>query len=88
MSGLTHERRRMGRSASPNPGLDLPVDLYGVEIRHDLPSQEAPELVVKVRTAEAGWEAATRAWLQPYEAPEEPRDPATGIPLKHIVRAG
>jgi hypothetical protein len=57
---------------------------HGLVIAHDLPSREVPELVVKVRTAEAGWEAATRVWVEAYTPSEEPVGP-DGTPLKYLV---
>jgi hypothetical protein len=73
-------------------GLNRTLQRSGLAIQHDLPSrdqpemQEYPELLVKVRTGEASWGAATRFWLEKVEAAAEPVDPKTGIPLKNIVR--
>jgi hypothetical protein len=63
----------------------LPLMTATFSLGHDRPS-EARELLVKARMAEATYVTATRFWLEPYQAPKEPVDPATGIPLKHIVR--
>lgn len=65
-------------------GLNQVLRRHGLAIQHDLPSREVPELVVKVRTAEASWEAATRVWVEPYTPPEEPVGP-DGTPLKYVV---
>jgi hypothetical protein len=73
-------------------GLNRVLRHQGVEIQHDLPSrdqpeiQEFPELLVKVRTGEAHYGSATRFWLAKVEPATEPVDPVTGIPLKNIVR--
>jgi hypothetical protein len=67
-------------------GLNRVLQRHGLAIQHDLPSREYPELLVKVRTTETGWGSATRFWLASSTAAEAPVDPATGIPLKHIVR--
>jgi hypothetical protein len=69
-------------------GLNQVLQRHGVVLQHDLPSQEYPEWLVKVRTAETGWASATRFWLASSTVPAEPVDPATGIRLKHIVRIG
>jgi hypothetical protein len=55
---------------------------YGLQVK-SRPSYS--ERLVKTRLDQERHAAHTQFWLEPY-APAEPVDPATGIPLKHIVR--
>jgi hypothetical protein len=63
-------------------GLNHILQRQGLEIAHT--RTESEKRLVKIRTGEAEWQAATRFWLQPYEAPEEPK--VNGIPLKYIAK--
>jgi hypothetical protein len=63
-------------------GLNHILQRQGLEIAHT--RTESQQRVVKVRTGEAAWDSATRFWLQPYEAPAEPK--VNGIPLKYIAK--
>jgi hypothetical protein len=50
-------------------GLNSILHRHQLQIRHELTESQR---LVKVRTGEAAWGTATRFWLAPYEAPQEP----------------
>jgi hypothetical protein len=54
---------------------------HQLQMMHEL--TESTRRVVKVRTSQAEWQAATKFWLEAYEAPEEPK--INGIPARFIV---
>jgi hypothetical protein len=63
-------------------GLNRILQQHGLEIAHT--RTESEKRLVKVKIDEKTWGTATRFWLQPYEAPEEPK--VNGIPLKYIAK--